>query len=75
MAYLKRRENRLRLAPVQLLARDIDQMHVRHIVEQIVWDLLRRAGLVSTPAPPPAPPQPARKKPDLRVVPPDKPTG
>jgi hypothetical protein len=56
-----------RPAAVELLARDLATAKVRDAIRIEVWALLRQAGLVREPEPPPSPRR-QRRKPDLRLV-------
>jgi hypothetical protein len=64
-AYLERKTNRLR--PVQLLAADLDHIHVQNWLRREMWNLLRQAGVVRAPEPPPRPRQRGSKI-NLRLV-------
>jgi hypothetical protein len=68
-AYEQRKYQRPTL--VEALARDIATVQGRDMLRAMIWDLLKQAGLVDEPSPPPAPPSPKKKKADLRIVKPD----
>jgi hypothetical protein len=52
---------------IELLARDIASVRVRDRIRTEVWSILKQAGLVVDPTPPPAPKQ-MRRGPNLRLV-------
>jgi len=51
--------------PVELLARDIATASVHDLVQQVVWEVLLEAGIVSLPSPPP---KPKSSGPPLRLI-------
>jgi hypothetical protein len=69
-AYLVRNANRLH--PVQLLAADLADIQVQNWLRREMLKLLRQAGLVIAPEPPPMPRQRGSKI-NLRLVRPDDP--
>jgi hypothetical protein len=56
-----------RLGAVEALAADLGHIRVREWLRREIWQLLREAGLVDPPEPPPTP-RSTQKKPTLRVV-------
>ncbi len=64
-AYEKRKWRRP--TELELLARDIDSVRVRNAIRTEVWSVLKQAGLVDDPTPPPAPKR-IQRGPNLRLV-------
>lgn len=64
-AYIRRKANRPH--PVELLAKDLADLRFQQQRRAEMWQLLREAGLVDEPSPPPLK-RPSRAKPRLRLV-------
>jgi hypothetical protein len=65
MAYVRRKANRPHF--LELLAVDLASAQVRSFLRREIWNLLRPAGIVSTPEPPPIPAS-SRPRPSLKIV-------